>query len=118
VSIAKSYAYRNGARPVLYLSPNERNTLGIPRDELWRVVRLEYDYGREDDEVTPIRRADWTHEREWRSRGNFKLPNNCIVFVDKVMEVERLWRNIRKNPDEFRIKPRAILPLSLILSCC
>src|SRR5437773_8569908 len=39
IVVTKKYAYRHGCRPVLYLSDKETKDLGIPRDELWRVVR-------------------------------------------------------------------------------
>jgi len=41
VFIEKRLAYKNGIRPVLYLSNEEITALGIPQSELWRVVRLE-----------------------------------------------------------------------------
>jgi hypothetical protein len=117
ISVGKSWAYAHGARPVLYLSAEEQQTIGIPRKGLWRVVSLEYDFRHEADEVTPIRRSDWTLEREWRAQGEFRPPESCIVFVDRTSEVRRLLEAVRKKPNEFKTKPRGVIPLSLILSC-
>jgi len=118
VSLSKAYALAHGAKPVIYISRGERTELGIPRSEWWRLVRFDYDFEREDDEVTPIRRSDWTHEREWRAPGDLELPANCIVFVDTTKEAQKLAEDIRQHMDDFAIHPRAILPLGVILSCC
>lgn len=39
VVVTKKFAYKYGCRPVLYLSNKETRELGIPSDDLWRVVR-------------------------------------------------------------------------------
>jgi hypothetical protein len=39
--LLKTSAYKRGCRPVLYLSSEESKNLGVPLDELWRVVRFE-----------------------------------------------------------------------------
>jgi len=118
VSINRAYAIAHDARPVLYLSPEEQRQLPIKRKDLSRVVTLKYDFREEADEVTPIRRSDWTHEREWRAPGSFRLPNNCAVFVDKRFEVKQLLEEVRRQPGAFKIKQSVVLPLGLILSCC
>ncbi|MFT7007646.1 MAG: hypothetical protein ACJAXJ_002175 [Colwellia sp.] len=56
VAINKKGAFELGARPVIYLPDNEGDW--IPQDQKWRHVRYEYD------------KVDWTHEREWRKKGN------------------------------------------------
>ncbi len=67
VFVTKKYAYDKGCRPVLYLSNKEVKALGIPDDELWRVVRFE---------VTDRGWISWLQEREWRCKGDFILPKN------------------------------------------
>ncbi|GAN62512.1 hypothetical protein AA0313_1870 [Acetobacter indonesiensis NRIC 0313] len=64
IVIGKASGYKRGLRPVLYLSDEEVQLLGIPKAEQWRVVRLEK---RDDDWV------NWVHEREWRCEGTYKL---------------------------------------------
>ncbi len=41
IIVSKTYAYKRGCRPVIYLSNKELDALKMPREELWRVVRLE-----------------------------------------------------------------------------
>jgi hypothetical protein len=74
VILTKKYAYEHGCRPVLYLSDEETKQLGIPRDELWRVVRFE---------VSKKGWICWLHEREWRSKGSFNLPSKIQAVLVK-----------------------------------
>lgn len=105
VVISKPFGYKKGCRPVLYLSNQEIEDLNIPKHELWRVVRFE-----QNDEGW----ISWLHEREWRKKGNFKLPTNPIVVVKYANEVKKLNELIQNDPTEFKCKPRAILPLSVV----
>ena len=106
IAITKSYAYRNGCRPVLYLSDAETEDLRIPQSQLWRVVRFE---------VKNERWISWIHEREWRCKGNFILPETThAVFVRNTQEAERLMNDIAKSKSEFKCRPRAIIPLTVI----
>lgn len=106
VFVTKKYAYGAGCRPVLYLSNAEVKRVGIPRDELWRVVRFE---------VSDNGWISWIHEREWRCRGDFSLPHNPFgVLVSNVRAAEKLTTLIEKKPDSFQAKPRSIIPLSVV----
>lgn len=112
IAITKAYAYKKGVRPVLYLSRSEIEQLKIPNSEQWRVVRFEYRVNRDRPQDSQ-RVADWMHEREWRYKGDFVLPNNPLIFVLKYQEINRLTRALGENS---RIKPRAIIPLLPILN--
>lgn len=60
----KRYVFKNGGRPVIY----ERTDIAkkfLPPDEYWRIVKL--DLENEDNII------DWTHEREWRIKGDFSF---------------------------------------------
>jgi hypothetical protein len=105
VFVTKKHAYQEGCRPVLYLSNQESERLCIPKDELWRVVRFEA-----GDEGW----ISWLHEREWRCKGNYQLPRNAAVLVRNSSYVERLNKRIRKEPKEFKVHPRAIIPLTIL----
>jgi hypothetical protein len=106
IVITKKFAYEAGCRPVLYLSDQETRDLGIPADELWRVVRFE---------VTDKGWISWLHEREWRCSGSFEVPSNPLVALVKSMrEVERLTKMIQKDPENFASIPRSIVPLTII----
>jgi len=106
IVVTKKYAHRMGCRPVLYLADDETRTLGIPSDELWRVVRFE---------VTGEGWISWLHEREWRCRGSFELPERLVaVLVKTVTEVEKLTALIQEHDEEFASVPRSIIPLTII----
>jgi hypothetical protein len=105
VFVTKKHAYRKGCRPVLYLSNAETKTLRIPKGELWRVVRFEAD---KDSWIS------WLHEREWRCAGHYKLPPDAGVLVKNSAYVERLQERIRKEPGAFKVRPRAIIPLTIL----
>lgn len=105
IAFTKKFAYKQGCRPVLYLSDSEIKLLNIPKNELWRVVKLE---------VTSNGWISWLHEREWRKKDSFHLPNNPIVIVKTLQEVSKLQQMIINSPNDFKVKPRAILPLKII----
>ncbi len=104
--ITKTLAYQEGVRPVLYLSNSEVRKLKIPSEEQWRVVRLE---------VKGDRWISWMHEREWRCKGSYKLPSNMLsVFVKNTAFAEKLRDMISEEPKEFKVKPKSIIPLSVL----
>lgn len=106
IAITKRYAYGEGCRPVLYLSDAETAELQIPRNELWRVVRLE---------VSRKGWISWLHEREWRCKGNFALPSIAqAVFVRSTREAGRLAKEIAASKSEFKCRPRAVVPLTVM----
>ncbi|MDT8873383.1 hypothetical protein RAA17_25365 [Komagataeibacter rhaeticus] len=106
IALTKGYAYSKGCRPVLYLSNEEIKTIGVPDDELWRVVRFE---------VRNKNWISWLHEREWRSKGDFELPSSVhAVLVRNTIDAEKLRKCIQKNPKKFKCKPKSIVPLSVV----
>jgi hypothetical protein len=105
VFVTKKHAYDEGCRPVLYLSNTEIGQLCIPESQLWRVVRFEAgDKGW----------ISWLHEREWRCKGDYPLPSNAGVLVKNSTYAERLNQRLNKEPDEFKIHPRTIIPLTVL----
>lgn len=106
IIITKKTAYKRRCRPVLYLSNKELDQLAIPKAELWRVVRFEVD---ESGWIS------WIHEREWRCKGSFKIPKKIhAVFVKNTAYAKRLSNMINKNPEKFKIKPKSIIPLTIM----
>jgi hypothetical protein len=105
IFITKKFAYKNGIRPVLYMSHKEIKALNIPQNEQWRIVRLE---SKEDKWIS------WLHEREWRIKGDFKLPPNAGVLVNEASEFKKLYNTIVTDEEKFEVKPRAILPLHIV----
>ena len=106
IAITKVFAYRHGCRPVLYLSNDEIKSICIPAKELWRVVRFE---------VRNNTWISWLHEREWRCKGNFTLPAKAVaVFVKDQRDAMKLHRLLSMEPENFKCKPRSIIPLNVI----
>lgn len=66
----KRYIYQNGGRPVIYEKTSTAKNF-LPQDEYWRIVKLDLD---NDENI-----IDWTHEREWRIKGDF---NFCLSEVE------------------------------------
>lgn len=107
ILISKSWAYEEGARPVLYLSEDEQTSkLKVPTKELWRVVRFE---GVADSTI------GWLHEREWRAKGNFQLPPTMLaVLVKSPAEAQKLQTQMMKNPKAFKATSLSVLPLRIV----
>lgn len=109
VVITKTFAYRKGTRPVLYLSDREQRRLCIPKRELWRVVKLQYSKDRS------VWDSNWLHEREWRCPDEFELPDKIqAVLVKTAKEAAKLQEIINVDPASFACIPRSIIPLSVI----
>lgn len=106
IIITKKLAYKKRCRPVLYLSDSEAKRLRVPIDELWRVVRFE---------VKGERWISWLHEREWRCKGNFKMPTNPLaVLVKNTRYAKILTKKIAEEPKKFKVKPQSIIPLTVL----
>lgn len=106
--ISKTWAYGSGARPALYLSRDETRDL-IPQDEHWRVVHF--------DGSDPEDWQGWLHEREWRLKGDLKLPSPhgfTGVLVKSPSECRAIHE--ASEDDEFPIpsRPRAVIPIQVI----
>ncbi|MFZ2751977.1 MAG: hypothetical protein WAZ48_00880 [Lysobacteraceae bacterium] len=76
IAVSKLSAWQRGARPVVYLPDDEAQW--IPEEERWRHVQL--DYGK----------VDFTHEREWRVKGDFSLDQIGFYVVVPNKEEENL----------------------------
>jgi hypothetical protein len=70
----KRYAFKLGARPVLYERTEVAKKL-LPEAEHWRIVNLNL-----SDKEHII---DWTHEREWRAPDDISFNRKAVaVFVE------------------------------------
>ena len=68
----KSYAYCKGARPVIYDKTSEAKKY-IDKDNWWRIVN--FDLSNHEKII------DWTHEREWRVKGDFKFEISKVTLL-------------------------------------
>ncbi|MGF0004582.1 DUF2971 domain-containing protein [Bacillus altitudinis] len=83
IAISKEYVFSKGGLPVIYEKPTiqegKEKFPNIPQELLWRVVS--YDLS---DMKAYI---DWTHEREWRVKGDleFSLSDVYVILSDNMM---------------------------------
>jgi hypothetical protein len=68
---SKDYVFKRGARPVIYETKQEAKEKFS--SELWRVVTFDL-----NDDTNFI---DWTHEREWRVKGDFEFELEEVIIV-------------------------------------
>lgn len=89
IAVDKRYAFRMGARPVIYLPWREAREL-LPADQLWRVVSLDM------VRTPPI---DWSFEREWRIRGDLALePERVVALVEGWRDAEEVFARFDGHP--------------------
>ena len=106
VFVLKTTGYKKGCRPVMYLSDEELLRFRVSPVEQWRVVKFH---------VQGDTWVSWLHEREWRARGDFKLPPSVTgVFVKTATEAQSLSRELVTNRKMYCCVPRCILPLSIV----
>jgi hypothetical protein len=74
----KRAIFIKGGRPVIYDKTNEAKDY-LPESQWWRIVNLNLE--NKDSLI------DWTHEREWRIKGDFEFNLSeviVIVFTSKL----------------------------------
>lgn len=76
IAFKKTYAYKKGARPVIYEQTSVAKTL-LPPNEWWRIVNFDLS---NDESI-----IDWTHEREWRCPNyfDFTLSEAVVLLPSK-----------------------------------
>jgi len=68
----KRYVYLRGARPVIYENVNDAKKM-LPEEEWWRIVSHNLD---NKENI-----VDWTHEREWRVKGDFEFKLSAAYVL-------------------------------------
>lgn len=98
IALDKRYAFRMGARPVVYMPWIEAERM-LAAGELWRVVTIDM------QSAPPV---DWGFEREWRLAGDLVIePRHAVALVDT-------WRDAEEVFDRFDGHPpcSGVIPLS------
>lgn len=67
----KPYIFKKGARPVIYEDKEVASNLFA--DVSWRVVTMNFN---DRDNI-----VDWSHEREWRMKGDFEFDLSYVYVV-------------------------------------
>ncbi|EFK12257.1 conserved hypothetical protein [delta proteobacterium NaphS2] len=73
IAFQKGYAFKKGARPVIYDKTEDAKRY-LPEDQWWRIVNFDLENAH--------RIIDWTHEREWRAPDyfGFSLSETLVVL--------------------------------------
>jgi hypothetical protein len=89
IAVDRRYAFKMGARPVIYMPWREARDVVAPNDH-WRVVSTEM------DRTPPV---DWTHEREWRLKGDLQLkPDLCVALVENWRDADEVYDRFNGHP--------------------
>ena len=95
LAFKKDYVFKKGGRPVIYDEP-ARAKLYLKKDEWWRIVNMDLS---NDENI-----IDWSHEREWRVKGDFYFElNEVTILVNKLSSLRQI---VKKFKDEEEIDIR------------
>ncbi|MGX5516043.1 DUF2971 domain-containing protein [Bacillus cereus] len=92
LAFSKDYVYGKGGRPVFYERKDIAKDL-LPKDEWWRIVSL--NLADTDNYI------DWTHEREWRLKGDFEFDLSEVVIL---LGSAKAYRAVAKHIDSAILK--------------
>lgn len=90
----KRYIFEKGGRPVIY-EKTETAKKFLPQEEYWRIVRLDL-----EDSNNII---DWTHEREWRIKGDFNFELNQVEILLSNQNSVKSFYNYCENENMLHI---------------
>ncbi len=89
---SKYYLFERGCRPVVYDIPSQAKEYISPAN-WYRIVSLDIsDMGKV---------VDWSHEREWRIKGDLKFEVNCCALLLETKEDYREFID-KTSHDEFK----------------
>ena len=88
----KRYIFRKGGRPVIYEKTTAAKSF-LPEDEYWRIVKLDLE---NDDNI-----IDWTHEREWRIKGDFHFELSEVeILLSDQSSLKKFYKYCKENDME------------------
>ena len=89
VALDRRYAFKMGARPVIYMPWPEAQRI-LAADEMWRVVAIDL------AGAVPV---DWTFEREWRVPGDLPLPSRgAVALVESWRDADEIYERFDGDP--------------------
>ncbi|RWZ54520.1 DUF2971 domain-containing protein [Halobacillus fulvus] len=100
----KEKAFMKGARPVIYDTKEYAKTM--PDGEKWRLVTL--------DLSSHEHVVDWTHEREWRSKGDYEFDYSDAIVI--VSHTDTYREFIKRADKELLSELKGIVNLATVLS--
>lgn len=105
IVIGKLYAYRNGCRPTIHLSSEERDSIGMSLSEAWRVAPLEVHEEMWEGQI---------FERQWRCKGDFPLPRNFTGVLVKSSSQCLRMRSLM-GATRLEATPNAVIPVQVVV---
>lgn len=107
IAFPKEYAFRKGARPVIYDRTSEAKKY-LPPEQHWKIVN--FDLGNDEALI------DWTHEREWRAPGDFsfELKEVTLLFVNSAT-YKAFLRKCKDNSTNFAEQVSGIVVMENLL---
>lgn len=103
----KQYAYKKGARPVIYEKTEIAKTF-LPSSEHWRIVN----FNLENDSSI----IDWTHEREWRVKGDFEFElSDVTIIVIRQNHIKELISKFKDDGIDLMNEIKGIVTLEHLL---
>mgnify|MGYP003291351292 CR=1 FL=1 len=86
---SKTYVYKKGGRPVIYEATKTAKEF-LPKNEYWRIVKLDLS----DDKNV----VDWTHEREWRVKGNLEFEwSDVEIILSQEHSLQQFIKKCKEN---------------------
>lgn len=109
IRIIKGNLFNEGGRPVIYDVSEELKEI-LPQNEYWRIVDLDF----QNSEYI----IDWTHEREWRIKGDYLFDYEEIQVLLKNTKYYRKFieRCIKEDKLEMLHSIGGIITINSI--CC
>lgn len=105
LTFKKSYVYGKGGRPVFYEQKEKAKEI-LSEEEWWRIVS--FDLSNRDSI------KDWTHEREWRLKGDFEFElDKAIILLPMLQNYKRF---VERFGTEIFAKIGGVIILDTILS--
>lgn len=80
---------------LLYYEKTETAKKFLPQEEYWRIVRLDLEYSNNI--------IDWTHEREWRIKGDFNFELNQVEILLSNQNSVKSFYNYCENENMLHI---------------
>lgn len=105
---SKQIVYQNGGRPVIYDKTEDAKKY-LPEEQWWRIVN--FDLSNMDSIV------DWTHEREWRVKGDFKFEVNQVSLLFTKSSTYKKFIEICDHQEQPFYKEVAGINYTALLHC-
>ncbi|MDD9197423.1 hypothetical protein PVK62_16465 [Aliivibrio sp. S3MY1] len=105
--LPKQSVYEAGGRPVIYDKTADAKKY-LPKSEWWRIVNF--------DLSNPNKIIDWTHEREWRVKGDFEFSVSDVTLLFTKTSIYKTFIDLcDKNEEPFYKEVAGIINMQNIL---